>query len=71
VQFGLCRLRKIDYPIRYYTRICRWRTLHAVDECGTPVVSIAGGEPLLHKELPEISTESSRGKIRLPVHQHC
>jgi hopanoid biosynthesis associated radical SAM protein HpnH len=28
--------------------------LHAVDECGAPVVSIAGGEPLLHKQLPEI-----------------
>jgi hopanoid biosynthesis associated radical SAM protein HpnH len=28
--------------------------LQAVDECGAPVVSIAGGEPLLHKELPEI-----------------
>ena len=28
--------------------------LGAVDECGAPVVSIAGGEPLLHKNLPEI-----------------
>ena len=28
--------------------------LTAVDECGAPVVSIAGGEPLLHKQLPEI-----------------
>ncbi len=28
--------------------------LGAVDECGAPVVSIAGGEPLLHKDLPEI-----------------
>jgi hopanoid biosynthesis associated radical SAM protein HpnH len=28
--------------------------LHAVDECAAPVVSIAGGEPLLHRELPEI-----------------
>ncbi|HWC45950.1 MAG TPA: adenosyl-hopene transferase HpnH, partial [Casimicrobiaceae bacterium] len=28
--------------------------LHAVDECGAPVVSIAGGEPLLHKEIAEI-----------------
>ena len=26
----------------------------AVDECGAPVVSIAGGEPLLHKEIAEI-----------------
>jgi hopanoid biosynthesis associated radical SAM protein HpnH len=28
--------------------------LEAVDECGAPVVSIAGGEPLLHKDMPEI-----------------
>ncbi|HMK42482.1 MAG TPA: adenosyl-hopene transferase HpnH, partial [Methyloceanibacter sp.] len=26
----------------------------AIDECGAPVVVLAGGEPLLHKELPEI-----------------
>src|SRR5262249_57283021 len=24
------------------------------DECGAPVVVLAGGEPLLHRELPEI-----------------
>ena len=28
--------------------------LAAVDECGAPVVSLVGGEPLLHKELPTI-----------------
>jgi len=28
--------------------------LAAVDECGAPIVSIPGGEPLLHKELPRI-----------------
>lgn len=28
--------------------------LAAVDECGAPIVSIAGGEPLLHRELPQI-----------------
>jgi hopanoid biosynthesis associated radical SAM protein HpnH len=26
----------------------------AIDECGAPVVSIAGGEPLLHREMPQI-----------------
>ncbi|GAB3415958.1 adenosyl-hopene transferase HpnH [Massilia agilis] len=46
---------KIDYPSeildqRLSTREC----LDAVDECGAPVVSIAGGEPLLHKDMPEI-----------------
>jgi hopanoid biosynthesis associated radical SAM protein HpnH len=28
--------------------------LRAVDECGAPVVSIPGGEPLIHTELPQI-----------------
>jgi hopanoid biosynthesis associated radical SAM protein HpnH len=28
--------------------------MQAIDECGAPVVVLAGGEPLLHKELPEI-----------------
>lgn len=46
---------KIDYP----TDILRKRmsvedALRAVDECGAPVVSIPGGEPLIHKEMPEI-----------------
>ncbi|MCG8433932.1 MAG: adenosyl-hopene transferase HpnH, partial [Gammaproteobacteria bacterium] len=28
--------------------------LNAVDECDAPIVSIPGGEPLIHKELPQI-----------------
>jgi len=28
--------------------------LKAVDECGAPIVSIPGGEPLIHKEMPEL-----------------
>jgi len=28
--------------------------LAAVDECGAPVVSIPGGEPLIHKDIPQI-----------------
>jgi len=46
---------KIDYPDEILNqRISVADALHAVDECGAPVVSIAGGEPLLHKELPAI-----------------
>ena len=46
---------KIDYPDEILNqRISVDDALHAVDECGAPVVSIAGGEPLLHKELPAI-----------------
>jgi hopanoid biosynthesis associated radical SAM protein HpnH len=46
---------KIDYPDEILNqRISLQDALHAVDECGAPVVSIAGGEPLLHKEMPDI-----------------
>jgi len=46
---------KIDYPDEILNqRISVEDALAAVDECGAPVVSIAGGEPLLHKELPQI-----------------
>jgi hopanoid biosynthesis associated radical SAM protein HpnH len=46
---------KIDYPDEILNqRISVADALQAVDECGAPVVSIAGGEPLLHKELPKI-----------------
>src|SRR5262249_22199473 len=30
------------------------RALAAVDECGAPMVSIAGGEPLMHPQIDEI-----------------
>ena len=46
---------KIDYPDPILNkRISVEDALHSVDECGAPVVVIAGGEPLLHKELPSI-----------------
>jgi hopanoid biosynthesis associated radical SAM protein HpnH len=46
---------KIDYPDEILNqRLSVQECLDAVDECGAPVVAIAGGEPLLHKELPEI-----------------
>ena len=46
---------KIDYPDEILNqRLSVAECLEAVDECGAPVVSIAGGEPLLHKELPEV-----------------
>ncbi|MBU9399307.1 adenosyl-hopene transferase HpnH [Burkholderia multivorans] len=46
---------KIDYPDPILNqRLSVDECLQAVDECGAPVVSIAGGEPLLHKEMPEI-----------------
>jgi len=46
---------KIDYPTEILDRrLSVDECLEAVDECGAPVVSIAGGEPLLHKEIVDI-----------------
>ncbi|MDB5651960.1 MAG: Molybdenum cofactor biosynthesis protein MoaA, partial [Hyphomicrobiales bacterium] len=46
---------KINYPDKILNRrLSVDDCLHAVDECGAPVVSIAGGEPLLHREMAEI-----------------
>jgi hopanoid biosynthesis associated radical SAM protein HpnH len=46
---------KIDYPDDILNqRLSVAECMQAIDECGAPVVSIAGGEPLLHRELPQI-----------------
>ena len=46
---------KIDYPDAILNRrLSVGECLAAVDECGAPIVSIPGGEPLIHKEMPEI-----------------
>jgi len=46
---------KIDYPESIlHQSMSVEDALGAVDECGAPVISIAGGEPLLHKQMPEI-----------------
>jgi hopanoid biosynthesis associated radical SAM protein HpnH len=46
---------KIDYPAEILNqRLSVAECLEAVDECGAPVVSIAGGEPLLHREIDQI-----------------
>jgi len=46
---------KIDYPDEILNqRLSYDQCMEAIDECGAPVVSIAGGEPLLHKDLPKI-----------------
>jgi hopanoid biosynthesis associated radical SAM protein HpnH len=47
---------KIDYPDPILNqRLSVAECLEAVDECGAPVVSIAGGEPLLHREIEQIA----------------
>jgi hopanoid biosynthesis associated radical SAM protein HpnH len=46
---------KIDYPDEILNqRMTVQECLDAVDECGAPIVSIPGGEPLLHKEMDQI-----------------
>lgn len=46
---------KIDQPEHILKqRISVEAALAAVDECGAPMVSIPGGEPLIHKEMPQI-----------------
>lgn len=46
---------KIDYPDEILNqRLSYEECMAAIDECGAPAVSIAGGEPLLHREMPRI-----------------
>jgi hopanoid biosynthesis associated radical SAM protein HpnH len=46
---------KIDYPKEILQkRMSVADALKAVDDCGAPVVSIPGGEPLIHREMPAI-----------------
>lgn len=46
---------KIDYPDEILDqRMSVEECLSAVDECGAPIVSIPGGEPLIHKEIVPI-----------------
>ena len=46
---------KIDYPDDILDKRLSYQDcMDAVDECGAPIVSIAGGEPLIHKEMPQI-----------------
>jgi len=46
---------KIDYPDEILNqRLSYEDCMEAIDECGAPAVSIAGGEPLLHREMPKI-----------------
>ena len=46
---------KIDYPEEILNRrLSVAECVGAAEECGAPIVSIPGGEPLLHKGMPEI-----------------
>ena len=46
---------KIDYPDAILNRRLSYeQCMEAIEECGAPAVSIAGGEPLLHRDMPRI-----------------
>ena len=46
---------KIQYPAHILkAELTPEQCFKAVEECGTPMVSIPGGEPLLHPQMPEI-----------------
>lgn len=46
---------KIDYPDAILNqRLSFDQCMAAIEECGAPAVSIAGGEPLLHRDMPRI-----------------
>jgi hopanoid biosynthesis associated radical SAM protein HpnH len=46
---------KIQYPAHILkTELSPEECLKAVDECGTPMVSIPGGEPLMHSQIEKI-----------------
>src|SRR5436190_12445749 len=46
---------KIQYPAEILRKhLTPAECFHAVDECGAPMVSIPGGEPLLHPQIAEI-----------------
>lgn len=49
---------KIDYPAPILNqRLSVQECLDADTECGAPIIAVAGGEPLLHKDMPEIITK--------------
>jgi hopanoid biosynthesis associated radical SAM protein HpnH len=58
---GCGRIR--EYETTITKRLTLEQCLHAVDECGAPVVSICGGEPLLYPEIGALSARVlERGK---------
>jgi len=54
---------KIQHPAETLRkRLSVEQCLSAIEECGAPVISIAGGEPLVYEQLPELVDELVRRK---------
>ena len=64
---------KIDYPDEILNqRLSYQQCMDAIDECGAPAVSIAGGEPLLHRDMAKIVRRLHRARqVRHPLHQRA
>ena len=60
---------KIQYPDHVLDkRLTPAQCWAAADECAAPIISIPGGEPLIHPEMPEIVrglVEAHGGKVKL------
>ncbi|RDD63720.1 adenosyl-hopene transferase HpnH [Ferruginivarius sediminum] len=55
---------KIDYPQPILNRRLSVREcIDAAEECGAPVVSIPGGEPLIHKEIDQVVHELTKRRF--------
>src|SRR5512146_1403366 len=52
---GCGRIREYESTIREVVPV--EECLHAADECGAPVVSICGGEPLIYKDIGKLVEE--------------
>ena len=50
---GCCKIDKPEHELA--KRMSVEQALAAVDECGAPMVSIAGGEPLIHQDITKIA----------------
>ena len=64
---------KIQYPEEILKRtLTPEQCFAAVEECGAPVVTVAGGEPLIH---PQIKADRRRARraqeVRLPLHERA
>jgi hopanoid biosynthesis associated radical SAM protein HpnH len=58
---GCGRIREYESSITQTLSV--EQCLHAIDECGAPIVSICGGEPMLYSKLPELVRATlARGK---------
>jgi hopanoid biosynthesis associated radical SAM protein HpnH len=54
---------RVDYPEEILNRrLSVDECLSASDECGAPIVAIAGGEPLIHEEMPQIVSGLTKRK---------